>query len=285
MRPGPGGDRGPHRLVEQHGRRVADRDLPRRRAEHDPAELVAHGQRQVEPALVPARGSAARPTRSVDERRQPRAGHRERAAQRVAVEVDERGRRRRRSGRGSAASGSAASRAAGRRERQARAMSTPRARAAPGDRPAPPSGWLTAPRAFPTGLVAPRLTGPALAGAGLGGPVIVSWGGKSHMSHIRTSRAGRLSALVALGHPRPRHGHHGRRLRQHRVRGRLRPSSPRPPTGQTMTSRIRGHDGERPQRQRQLHAHALLQEERARPGPRRHRRRRPQGRPATRSSR
>ena len=50
------------------------------------------------------------------------------------------------------------------------------------------------------------------------------------MSQFRTSRAGRLSALVALGRPRPRHGRHGRRLRQHRDRaGRPRPSSRRPP--------------------------------------------------------
>ena len=86
--PGPGGHRGAHQLVEQHRGRVADGDLARRGAQADPADLVAEGQRQVEPALVPAADQPAAPLVG-HEVAQPLGRDRQRAAQRVAVEVDE----------------------------------------------------------------------------------------------------------------------------------------------------------------------------------------------------
>ena len=56
------------------------------------------------------------------------------------------------------------------------------------------------------------------------------------MSHIRTSRAGRLSALVAVGRPQPGHGRHGRQLRQHRVSAAGPAVVAQTATGQTLTS-------------------------------------------------
>ena len=104
-------DRGPHQLVEQHGRGVADHGLAGGGAQHERPEVVADPLRQVEPALVPAADQPTAPL-GLDELRQPRAGDLQRAAQRVAVEVDERRSRRRRTGRGAAPRTSAASRSA-----------------------------------------------------------------------------------------------------------------------------------------------------------------------------
>ena len=87
---GPGGDRSPHQLVEQHGGGVTDRDLSRRGPQADTAEVVAEGQRQVEPAFVPAADQADAPL-ALDERPQPVGGDRQRPAERVAVEIDQRG--------------------------------------------------------------------------------------------------------------------------------------------------------------------------------------------------
>ena len=226
----PGGDRGAHQLVEQHRGRVADRGLPGRGAEHDPAELVAEGERQVDPALVPAADQPPAPL-LVDERREPLGGDRERPAEGVAVEVDQ--------GRvgpdepvavgcqrvGGVELVGVRSRAS-RLERQARAMSTPR----PGGTRGPadsPLGVVDSPGAFPTGLVAPRLTGPALAGAGLGGPVMFLGREFTHVSHPYQSRRPPVGAR-RLGPAEPGHGRHGRQLPSTRPRP-ARPSSRRPP--------------------------------------------------------
>jgi hypothetical protein len=86
--PGAGGDGRAHRLVEQHGRRVADDGLARRGTEADPAQLVPDGLRQVEPAFVPAPDQPFAPL-LLDEAGEPFAGDSQRTAQRVAVEVHE----------------------------------------------------------------------------------------------------------------------------------------------------------------------------------------------------
>ena len=83
------GHGGPHQLVEQDRRRVPDGDLTRRGPEHHAPELVADLERQVEPHLVPAPDQAGPPL-ALDELGQRVPGLRQRAAQRVAVEVDER---------------------------------------------------------------------------------------------------------------------------------------------------------------------------------------------------
>ena len=83
-------DGGPHQLVEQHRGGVADHDLTRGGAERHPAELVAEGLGQVEPPLVPPADQPSAPLLG-HEPAQPVGRHRQRAPERVAVEVHERG--------------------------------------------------------------------------------------------------------------------------------------------------------------------------------------------------
>ncbi len=85
---GPGVDRGPDQLVEQHGRRVADGRLARGRTEAHPGDLVAQGERQVVPALVPAADESSAPL-GLDELAQAGSGGGDRTAEGVAVEVHE----------------------------------------------------------------------------------------------------------------------------------------------------------------------------------------------------
>ena len=88
--PRAGRDGGAHELVEQHGRGVTDGDLAGSGAQTDAPEIVAEGERQVEPALVPATDQPDAPL-VLDEGPQPLAGGRQRSTERVAVEVDQRG--------------------------------------------------------------------------------------------------------------------------------------------------------------------------------------------------
>jgi hypothetical protein len=83
---GAGVDGGAGQLVDQHGGGVPDHHLARRGAQGHRAEPVAEGERPLHPALVPAADQAARPA-PADEVVEQRRGGRQRAAQRVAVQV------------------------------------------------------------------------------------------------------------------------------------------------------------------------------------------------------
>lgn len=86
---GAGRDPGAQRLVEQHRGRVAHDHLAGGRAQARRADPVADDGRQVHPGLVPAADQPAAPL-LVDEAAQPLPRGAQRAAQRVAVEVDQR---------------------------------------------------------------------------------------------------------------------------------------------------------------------------------------------------
>ena len=85
---GPCRDCGPDQLVDQHGGRVADGGLPGSGTEGDPAEPVTEGERQVEPALVPAADQSVAPV-VPDELRESLGGPVDRPAEGVPVEVDQ----------------------------------------------------------------------------------------------------------------------------------------------------------------------------------------------------
>ena len=87
---GDGGiERRPHHLVEQHGRRVADHGLARRRADRGAADGVADVEGQLHPRLVPAADEAPAPL-VARERGEPLDARAQRPAEGVAVEVDQR---------------------------------------------------------------------------------------------------------------------------------------------------------------------------------------------------
>ncbi len=85
----PAVERGSDELVQQHGGRVADDGLTRRRPDHGAADRVADLERKIHPGLVPPADQATAPL-LVHEPFQPFRAAAQRAAERVAVEIHQR---------------------------------------------------------------------------------------------------------------------------------------------------------------------------------------------------